>query len=114
MEFGTSQMTAEIRSPEVTCIPKEPGCTDEDLSRKGGREVLSKSYRNCKQVQIVMDICGDRNKRVSACFAARPVSRVATPDLSGHWRGGRTTSTAIASAKMRAQCHVDAASLGMP
>jgi hypothetical protein len=36
-------MTAEIRAPEVTRIPKEPGKIDEDLSRKGGREGLSKS-----------------------------------------------------------------------
>jgi hypothetical protein len=52
------------------------------------------------------------NKRVSACFAACPVLRVATPDLSGHWQGGRAMSTAIACARMRTQCHVDAASLG--
>jgi hypothetical protein len=67
MEFDASQMTAEIFSPEVTWIPKEPGCTDEDLSRKGGWEGLSKSAE-------AADKCVKQSRRSSVAIENRRLS----------------------------------------
>jgi hypothetical protein len=69
-------MTAEIRSPKVTRIPKEPGFTYEDLSRKVGWEGLSKSAEAANKCAIATGIRSDRKQKSEHLLYISKVSRV--------------------------------------
>jgi hypothetical protein len=77
MEFGASQMKAEIRSSKVTRTPKEPGYSNVDLSRKGGWEGLSKSADAAsKCLAIATVIRSDRKQKSEQLLYISKVSRV--------------------------------------